>query len=233
MRPLFVLVLVTLASGASAQGDVKPAPGVFLVAEPAVEGGPFYESVVLLLSHDEDGTLGVIVNRVTRMPLSEALPDLDAGEPSPPLYFGGPVGLEGLLILFRSDVPPPNADAVMEDVYYSGDRNVLEELIKEKKQGGEVRLFVGHSGWAAGQLDAELRRGTWHVRRADASTVFHPEPERLWEDLSMSGRTYARSSRSSRRSPRSELQMTRGRIIAAAPGPSWPPANRDSGPLER
>jgi putative transcriptional regulator len=233
MRPLALLALVTLATGASAQERVKPARGVFLVAEPEIEGGPFHQSVVLLLSHGEDGTLGLIVNRATRMPLSEALPELDVGEPPPRLFFGGPVGLEGLLVLFRSDVPPDNVDPVMENVYYSGDRTVLEELIKGGKPSEELRLFIGHSGWAPGQLDAELLRGTWDVRRADASTVFHTEPGRMWEDLSMSGRTYARSSRSSHHSPPSELQMTRGSIIAAAPGASWPRQAAIPEPLER
>jgi putative transcriptional regulator len=192
MRLVALLVLATLATGASAQERVEPGRGVFLVAEDEIEGGPFYQSVVLLLSHGKDGTLGLIVNRVTRMRLSEALPDLDVGEPSPRLYFGGPVGLEGLLVLFRSDGPPPNADRVMENVYYSGDRSVLEELVKGGKRSDELRVFVGHSGWAPGQLDAELRRGSWYVRRADPLNVFHPEPERLWDDLTMSGRTYAR-----------------------------------------
>jgi len=202
MRPPILLALVTLATGAMAQEPVEPARGAFLVAEPAIESGPFHRSVVLLLAHGEDGTLGLIVNRVTRMQLSEALPELDVDGAPYELHFGGPVAIDGLVVLFRSETPPPNADPVMEDVYYSGDRNVLEELIRDEKRSGELRLFVGHSGWAPGQLDAELLRGTWHVRRANASLVFDTPPERMWEELSMSGRTYARFSHPARHATR-------------------------------
>jgi putative transcriptional regulator len=206
MRSLVALALVTLAPGVSAPEDLDPAPGVFLVAESTVEGGPFYESVVLVLSHDAEGTLGVIVNRATRMPLSEALPDLDVGETSHKLYFGGPVALEGLLMLFRSEAPPENVETVMDGVYYSGERSVLEKLLEQEMRSDELRLFIGHSGWSPGQLEAELRRGTWYVRRADPATVFHADPERIWEDLSMSGRTYARSPR-----PPRHMRSTRSR----------------------
>ncbi len=197
MRPLVVLVLIALATGASAQERVMPARGVFLVAEPSIEGGPFYESVVLVLAHGKEGTLGLILNRRTRIPFSEVMPELDVGELSQELYFGGPVGLEGLLVLFRSETPPDDAETVMEGVYYSGDRNVLEKLLKGEEPSDEFRLFIGHSGWAAGQLDAELLRGSWDVLRADVSTVFRTEPESLWELLSMSGRIFARFSRPS------------------------------------
>ncbi len=197
MRPLVVLVLIALATGASAQERVMPARGVFLVAEPSIEGGPFYESVVLVLAHGKEGTLGLILNRRTRIPFSEVLPELDVGEPSQKLYFGGPVALEGVLVLFRSETPPEGAETVMEGVHYSGDRNVLEKLLKGEEPSDELRLFIGHSGWAAGQLDAELLRGSWDVLRADVSTVFRTEPESLWELLSMSGRIFARSSRPS------------------------------------
>jgi putative transcriptional regulator len=198
LRIRVATVLIFLATGASAQEAVEPAKGVFLVARPTIDGGPFFESVVLLLSHGEDGTRGLILNRVTQVSLSEALPDLDVDAPSHALYFGGPVALEGLLVLFRSVAPPENAEAVMEDVHFSGDRDVLEKLVNEGRQSDELRIFVGHSGWAPGQLDAELRRGAWDVMPADAFTVFQTEPELLWEHLTMSGQTYARALRASR-----------------------------------
>jgi putative transcriptional regulator len=198
LRIRVVTVFVFLAAGASAQEPLEPAKGVFLVARPMIEAGPFFQSVVLLLSHGEEGTLGVILNRATRVSLSEALPDLDLDAPSHTLYFGGPVALEGLLVLFRSVVPPENAQAVMEDVHFSGDPNVLEKLVKEDLQSDELRIFIGHSGWAPGQLDAELLRGVWDVMRADAFTVFQTEPELLWRYLTMSDRTYARAPRASR-----------------------------------
>lgn len=185
------LLLVLLAAGVGAQERMAPAPGVFLVARSPIDKGPFHRSVVLLLKHDNEGTLGLIVNRRTGVPLSEALPDLDTGEASPPLFFGGPVALEGLVVLFRSQAPPEGAEEVLNGLYYSGERSVLKMLLERESSHGELRLFVGHSGWAPGQLAAELRTRAWDVQPADIFTLFRTEPSWLWEHLTEGGRTIA------------------------------------------
>lgn len=194
-RLVVALTVVLVASSAPTQEKLAPAKGVFLVAKDEI-GGPFYRSVVLVLAHGEEGTVGLIVNRTTDIPLSEAMPDLGE-DASYELYFGGPVGLEGLLFLFRSDDPPDeDADHVMEDVYYSGDRDLLEELVDAEVESDELHLFLGHAGWAPGQLDGELARGSWDVVPADAFTVFSKDPDLLWHELSQDSRVIARSMRS-------------------------------------
>ena len=190
-----MLLLVCLAAGTSAtraQEAVEPARGTFLLAAARIDRGPFHQSVVLLLAHGEDGTLGLIVNRPTDVTLADVLPDLPRGEVPHQLYLGGPVAVEGLVFLFRSETPPPGAQRVMEDVYYSGERDVLDRLLEEDDPGHDLRLFVGHSGWAPGQLDNELRKGAWDVVPADAFTLFRTEPEWMWEHLTKGGRTIAR-----------------------------------------
>jgi len=195
---LSIVVLGARAPGPSGQAKLAPAQGVFLVSKSEIEGGPFYQSVVLLLEHSDQGTLGLIVNRTTEIPLSEALPGLGRGS-SRKLYFGGPVELSGLLYLFRSSKPPEDAVHVMGNVYYSGDRELLEELVesdeKPLEKNDALHVFIGHSGWAPGQLDAELVRGSWDVVRADAFTVFGKDPATMWEELSKDSRVIARSSR--------------------------------------
>lgn len=167
------------------------ARGAFLVSGGAIDKGPFHQSVVLLLAHGDDGTLGLVVNRRTDVRLSDVLPGIDLGETSPPLFFGGPVGLEGLVVLFRSETPPAGAEEVLDGLYYSGERRVLDEVLKKEKPGDELRLFIGHSGWAPGQLDAELANGAWDVQPADIFTLFRTAPEWLWEHLTEGGRTIA------------------------------------------
>jgi len=193
MRLVVALAVMLLVSTASTQEKLAPAKGVFLVAKQDIEGGPFYHSVVLLLAHGDEGTVGLIVNRTTDIPLSEALPELGGGTPHE-LYFGGPVALDGLMYLFRSDeAPDDDADHVMEDVYYSGERDLLEKLMAGKPKTDEIHLFLGHAGWAPGQLDGELVRGSWDVVPADAFTVFGKDPERMWHELSEDSRVIARS----------------------------------------
>ena len=166
-----------------------PAKGMFLVAKPEIDGGPFHRSVVLLLYHDERGTLGVIVNRTTEIPVGEALPELEGKAFGHQLFFGGPVALSGLLFVFRSTETPEGADAnaVVGNIYFSGDRERLETLLDGGKPVGELNLFLGHSGWSKGQLDAEILRGSWDVLPADASQIFEMDRDTMWSKLSKSG----------------------------------------------
>ena len=187
------LLAVLMGVSAPGQETTAPAKGVFLVAKNEIEGGPFHQSVVLLLAHSDQGTVGLIVNRETEIPLADALPELESKMPHE-LYFGGPVELSGLMYLFRASEPPEDADHVMGDVYYSGDRALLEELMDADTGVDELHLFIGHSGWAPGQLDGELVRGSWDVVQADAFTVFGKDPATMWHELSKDSRVIARSS---------------------------------------
>jgi len=116
--------------------------------------------------------------------LPQVLPDLkDSSRESNWLFFGGPVGLDGILFLTRNAEPPERAEHVMEDVYYSGDRNLLEEFLGQNKGAGELRVFLGNSGWSPGQLAAEIAEGAWRLVRGDSDTLFEKDLDDLWPDL--------------------------------------------------
>ncbi len=167
------------------QQRLIPEKGVFLVASPDMTDPRFHHSVVLLLTHGEDGTLGLIINRASQIPLSEILPDLESpGVKSHLLLFGGPVGLNELLFLIRSDTPPERATQVMEDVYFSGDRALLEEFLDQNQDSRDLRVYVGRAGWAPGQLENEIARGGWGLVRGDSYRVFEEDLDDLWRDLS-------------------------------------------------
>lgn len=162
---------------------VRPGKGTFLVAAPHV-AEPFSRSAIVLLAHGDSGTVGVIINRATRVALSEVLPDLKpAARQAHTLFFGGPVALNSLIFLYRSQNAAKQSDHLMEDVYFGGDRSTLEKLLEGKKLPSEMRLYLGYSGWAPGQLDAEILRGDWHVARADAKTLFREDVDSIWPEL--------------------------------------------------
>jgi putative transcriptional regulator len=162
----------------------EPGPGMFLVAKRALDGPHFGQSVVYLVEHGEGGTLGLIVNRSSDISLSEALPDIeDKQATAHALYYGGPVGLPMIFILVRSESPSEGMVHVANNVYISADRRVLDEVLAVKKPKSEVRFYIGHSGWAAGQLDFELERGSWHVVAADTDAIFSGETDSLWNRL--------------------------------------------------
>ena len=185
--PLVSVVLLFAAASTAVKAErtaIEPAKGVFLLAKPRVPG-TFKETVILLLAHNkEDGTIGVIINRTTNVTLSEALPDLEVEvEPPHQLFFGGPVAMNALIVLFRTGNPPEEAPHVMQDVYFSGERDVLEGLLKREKGANEMHIFMGYAGWGPGQLQWEINRGDWELAHGDRETVFEKEPELIWPGL--------------------------------------------------
>ncbi len=200
-KPLVALSLVAFCAGAAVSvGDtavvslpqerelpspsLTPEKGIFLVAKPGMADPRFQRSVVLLLAHSDNGTLGLIINRPTDVPLSRVLPDLQAPDTERhALFFGGPVGMDMLIFLMRSGVPPEHARQVMNDVYFSVDRETLEQLLTKRKARSELRMYIGHSGWGPGQLAAEIARGDWLLARADSATVFEKDLQTIWPQL--------------------------------------------------
>jgi putative transcriptional regulator len=175
------LVAVSIAPALPGTSNVKPGSGMYLVARRALTGSHFGESVIYLVEHDEDGTLGLIVNRPSAISLSEAVPEFEGEQATAhDLHYGGPVGLPMILMLVRSDSAADGMTHVADDVYISSDRGVLEAALAARKPASELRFYVGYSGWATGQLDSELDRGSWHVVAAGADTVFSGEPGSMW-----------------------------------------------------
>ena len=205
MVRILVLMTICVALGAALEGEsvagglldptsigpesldmaaVKPGPGMFLVARRSLHDSNFGQSVVYLVEHDEGGTLGLIVNRSSDVSLSEAVPDIeDEQATAHALYYGGPVGLPMILMLVRSESATEGMAHVVDDVYISSDRRVLDKVLAAKKSDKELRFYIGYSGWAAGQLDFELMRGDWHVVGADTDAIFSGEAASLWNRL--------------------------------------------------
>jgi putative transcriptional regulator len=161
-----------------------PARGMFLVARRGLPDPNFSGTVVLLIHHDAAGTLGVVVNRRTSMTLGELAPYLDGvDDVAHAVFVGGPVALERLVFLARGAGDQGAGKPVIEGVYFSADRTVLEDLLRSATPQRALRVYVGHAGWAAGQLAYELERGDWHLAEGDAEAVFDAAPEEVWRSL--------------------------------------------------
>lgn len=156
-------------------------PGLFLYAAPGMGDPRFAETVVLLIHHGSEGSMGLVVNRPTKVPLREALQGVEEAKRSElPLHWGGPVQPEAILALVRSASPGPGAQTVLTGVHMTGDLDDVRAALRGQDPGGRLRVYSGYAGWSAGQLPAEVRLGTWVMDRAEASSVFAPEPSRLW-----------------------------------------------------
>jgi putative transcriptional regulator len=158
--------------------------GVLLVAHPSLLDPNFQQTVVLVCEHGAEGTLGVIINRPTAVPLSEALPNMSVLKgTSYVLFAGGPVQPDGILMLFRVVEAPDQLRKVLDRVYLGLSREVLERIITKPNPTETFRAYAGYAGWAPGQVEFEMAMGSWAVVSADPSSIFDKAPETLWEEM--------------------------------------------------
>lgn len=156
--------------------------GVLLVASPSLGDPNFEQTVLLILEHGNDGTVGLILNRPTNVSLSDVLPDLPVlKRTSHRLFAGGPVGQTQMVLLFHLKEPYPDARRIVDGIYV-GTPRILERLIAQPKQTEGFRAFAGFAGWAPGQLDSEMRQGSWGVLPSDTFNIFDKDPATLWLD---------------------------------------------------
>jgi putative transcriptional regulator len=157
---------------------------MFLVATRNLMDPWFGHSVVLLLDHDDGGSLGLIVNRRFQATLSDAVPELEQPEAaSHPVFFGGPLGSHQVFMLLRNDKPIPQTQHIAADIYFSAEREVLDHALQKKTPGNELHFYIGYASWTSGQLAYELARGSWHLVTGNAGVVFEDGAENLWEQL--------------------------------------------------
>jgi putative transcriptional regulator len=140
---------------------------------------PFTRSVVLLVRHNDDGALGLILNRRSSAALKDAWEERSdiRCQREAPIYLGGPC--EGPLVALHTHEFLLEIE-VLPGLYFSAGKDKLETLAAQTDDGPpNAKFFAGYSGWAPGQLEAEIARGSWSVMPAKTEHVFWHEDE-LW-----------------------------------------------------
>ncbi len=157
--------------------DHAPGSGSLLIAPPNVLDPNFFRTVVLLCEHSTNGSFGLILNRPIDVEIDIMSGDLAGYEGG--LCYGGPVQPDTLHFLHRLDLP--DAEHVVDDIYWGGDFESLKERHREESlTASTVKLFLGYSGWGAGQLHDEIQAGGWIIASADTAAVFRDPPKELW-----------------------------------------------------
>lgn len=178
-----MLVLPSLS--VMAQQELMPLPvhkGALLVASPSLEDPNFTQTVLLIVEHGPRGSIGLILNRPTNVLLAEVLQDLPMlKQTNHRLFEGGPVERTQLVLLFRLRQILPDAQHVANGIYV-GTPTVLERVIASLKPNEAFRAFAGFAAWAPGQLDYEMRQGSWGVLSSSTFDIFNKDPETLWSD---------------------------------------------------
>jgi len=144
----------------------------------------FAESVVLLVRYTEDGTVGLMINRPTTLPVSDVLRDLKGSSNySQPLYAGGPVQVELVQALFQAPAGTQDAAHLFGNVYLVSKKLELEKALAAGKASRELRIYMGYCGWSRGQLENEVKRGGWYIFDGSDGLVFDSNPSTLWSRM--------------------------------------------------
>lgn len=151
--------------------------GHILVASPKLTDPNFFRSVVLIIQHDEEGAVGLILNRRTPSTIRDVWELFGEGEcdSDVALHLGGPVG-NALLALHG--VEEWSDAVVLPGLFVASEKDHLTQLVRQTQHA--YRFFLGYSGWGAGQLDGELRSGGWLIATAIPAMAFY-DGDDLWE----------------------------------------------------
>jgi putative transcriptional regulator len=160
--------------------------GTLLVASPQLTDVNFARSVVLVLQNDENGAVGVVLNRPTNLVPATVFPELaeGIGGYDGHLFRGGPIAPTRLLYLVRGlAAATVTGPEVLDKVFLSIDDASLSEMVRLADGTDELRLYAGHAAWVPGQLQAEINAGGWQVLLATPELVFDEDPATLWSKL--------------------------------------------------
>lgn len=153
----------------------------FLIAMPALEDPYFAHALVYICEHNENGALGIIVNRPIDMNLAGLFDKIDIKLEAEslanlPVYFGGPVQLDRGFVLHRPVGMWQSTLAVNDEVGLTSSRDVLAS-VGSSGLPTEILVTLGYAGWDAGQLEDELAKNSWLTVPAKASILFDLPPE--------------------------------------------------------
>jgi len=167
--------------------QINQLTGQLLLATPSLQDPSFSDSVILICHHDEEGCMGLMINRPQEIILPDVLVDLGI-EAKPELYDetqqrvyeGGPVdAFRGFVLHDGWDIYDSTMQ-ISEELHLSSSRDVLEDLARG--EGPEHFMFIlGYAGWHAGQLEQELANNDWLIAPASHHILFQEPPEMRWD----------------------------------------------------
>ncbi len=156
--------------------------GKILIAMPNLLDPNFYRTVVLIVEHDDEGALGLVLNRVSALTTQELC--INQGViwrgRNEQVRVGGPVQPTSLWILHRMEREGEDSTPISADCYLTTSLEGLGDVAEAEGEGR--RIFAGYSGWGDAQLDDEVREGIWLVADPDGTLIFEAGAGSLWEE---------------------------------------------------
>ena len=159
--------------------------GQLLIAMPSLADLNFFQTVTLICDHNENGAMGLIINRPTNLSFSDLLHDLQiqAGnelKTSKTVYFGGPVQVDRGFVLHLDHNYSADTQKVNEFISITASRDIIQSIASEGRPETSI-ITLGFAGWSAGQIESEIKQNSWLTVPCDESLVFHTPSDDLWK----------------------------------------------------
>ena len=156
-----------------------------LIATPAIKDPIFASSLVYMCEHNENGSMGLVVNHETSQILDDIFQQLDISceddtIKNQPVFIGGPVQLEQGFVLHSSEGRWQNSIEVSSGINLTSSLDILQ-AIANGKGPQDYLVILGFSGWASGQLESELQQNSWLTSTCNPDLLFHEKPEDKWQ----------------------------------------------------
>ena len=163
--------------------NLLPAQGSILISEPFLQDAYFQRSVVLLVEHNTQGSMGFVLNKKTDLIVNTFFTELEE-YPEIPIYLGGPVSANRLFFIHSlGDLIVPDSVKIKDRLYFDGDFEALKRYIQNGHSiEGKVKFFLGYSGWTEGQLGNEINKNSWVVSHAAKENVLLADGESFWKN---------------------------------------------------
>ncbi len=161
---------------------LKAKKGRLLISEPSLNNSVFFKSVILLTHHNDEESIGLILNQPTKINLNEILNDIPLSDF--PVYIGGPVAKQSLHFIHTLGKLIPDSKKITDKIYFGGDFNTVIQLMNDKQiNKSQIRFFVGYSGWHREQLNNEIREDNWIVEKKENNLCMNYSTPKLWSDI--------------------------------------------------
>lgn len=162
--------------------DKIPGKGKILISEPFLPDTFFNRTIVYLVDHNDEGSVGFILNKKLDIKVCDAISGFEGWEEN--LSMGGPVAPDTLHYLHSMGDLIPKSVWVDDNIFWGGDIDFVRDMIKKGQlNNSQIRFFLGYSGWSAGQLEKELRENSWVIARVSEDIVLNNQINAGWKKV--------------------------------------------------
>ncbi len=157
----------------------------FLIAMPGLQDTNFFRTVTYICDHNEEGAMGIVLNRPTDLQLKDILEQLNIDQANPTaggqqIYVGGPVQTERGFVLHTSERKWDSTLEITPEISITTSRDILQSIAHGDGPHNSL-IALGYAGWGAGQLEDEMGANAWLSGPAESAIIFDLPPDQRWE----------------------------------------------------